>query len=90
MMMIWSIYLMARWDFLLFLYGMACVEWDHMRGAHTPRPDSLPEEKNQAGYSRQTFIREPTWNIVSILGLFLLSQPTTRSDVTLAGSTSQQ
>ncbi|KAH7140729.1 acyltransferase 3 [Dactylonectria macrodidyma] len=82
MMIIWITYLKARWDFLLFLYGMAIAEWDHIRGAHTTHHDVSQGEKKELGDSRRTFIRQSIWNLISIIGLFLLSQPPTRSEVT--------
>ncbi|KAH7150578.1 acyltransferase family-domain-containing protein [Dactylonectria estremocensis] len=59
----------SRWPHLLFLSGMAIVEWDHHRGAHaTNRKATRPI---------QHALEATLWNIVSFLGLYLLSLPFT-------------
>ncbi|KAH7140256.1 acyltransferase family-domain-containing protein [Dactylonectria estremocensis] len=67
-------YMKARWDFLLFLYGMAIAEWDHARGAHVSDPALAPNEKKQPRDTNAT-MKTAIWNSVSLVALFLLSQP---------------
>lgn len=72
---IYVTYMKVQWDFLLFLYGMAIAEWDHARGAHVSEPTLSPNEKKQPGDARNSTIKTATWNTLSIIALYLLSQP---------------
>ncbi|KAH7139763.1 acyltransferase family-domain-containing protein [Dactylonectria estremocensis] len=72
-------YRKARWEFLLFLYGLACVEWDYARGAHTRvLTAALPQNERGKSEGSQLPLKAITWNLVSILALYLLSQPSHR------------
>ncbi|KAH7175252.1 acyltransferase family-domain-containing protein [Dactylonectria macrodidyma] len=70
---IWFTYMAVRWDFLMFLVGMALVEWDLYRGAHTSSPALPLAEKGKAG-SHKT-LKIFFWNSIIILALYFLSQP---------------
>ncbi|KAH7165213.1 acyltransferase family-domain-containing protein [Dactylonectria macrodidyma] len=61
-----------RWDFALFLCGMCLAEWDHIRGAHVASP-ALPVDEKQVRTSGR--LKPIFWNLVSILGLYFMSQP---------------
>ncbi|KAH7159771.1 acyltransferase 3 [Dactylonectria estremocensis] len=83
MLITYITYRKARWDFLLFLYGLACVEWDYARGAHAHMSTSAlpPSEKGPTNGSRR-LLRVIAWNMLSVLALYLLSQPPSRSSET--------
>lgn len=68
-------YANSRWDFLLFLSGMALVEWDYIRGAHISGPALPFEEKESKTTSSTVSVKLIFWNLVGILGLYLLSSP---------------
>ncbi|KAL6411586.1 hypothetical protein AUP68_05302 [Ilyonectria robusta] len=68
-------YANSRWDFLLFLSGMALVEWDYIRGAHISGPALPFGEKEAKAPSPTASIKLIFWNLVAILGLYLLSSP---------------
>ncbi|TWU70789.1 hypothetical protein ED733_000152 [Metarhizium rileyi] len=70
---IWFTYRHARWELCLFLCGMLLAEMDHIRGAHIPSP-ALPQSEKQSIKSRG-WIKSIFWTSVSILGLYLMSQP---------------
>ncbi|KAH7157280.1 acyltransferase family-domain-containing protein [Dactylonectria estremocensis] len=69
---IWFTYQAVRWDFLLFLFGMVLVEWDLYRGAHT-LSSALP--LTEKGKAKSKVLKAIFWNLIIILGLYLLSQP---------------
>ncbi|KAK7413520.1 hypothetical protein QQX98_007597 [Neonectria punicea] len=63
----------SRWELVMFFFGMALAEWDHIRGAHVS-PPALPLEEKQAAPAQQT-LKTIFWNLVSILGMYLMCQP---------------
>ncbi|KAF7553048.1 hypothetical protein G7Z17_g3900 [Cylindrodendrum hubeiense] len=66
-------YRQSRWDFLMFLCGMALAEWDHIRGAHVKSPAlPLDEKVTQSSVHR---LKPILWNLFSIVALYLMSQP---------------
>jgi peptidoglycan/LPS O-acetylase OafA/YrhL len=69
----WFCYRHSRWELCLFLCGMILAEMDHIRGAHIPSP-ALPLSEKQHAKPRGQ-IKRLFWTLVSILGLYLLSQP---------------
>ncbi|KAH7134447.1 acyltransferase family-domain-containing protein [Dactylonectria macrodidyma] len=73
-MIMYTAYRKSHWSFLLFLCGMALVEWDHHRGAHTANPKS-PR-------SIRRVLEATLWNVISFLGLYLLGQPSVASQST--------
>ncbi|KAF7531243.1 hypothetical protein G7Z17_g13739 [Cylindrodendrum hubeiense] len=66
-------YRRSRWDFLLFLFGMAIVEWDHIRGAHVP-VSVLPLGEKEAKPARLR-LKTIFWNLFSVFALYLMSNP---------------
>ncbi|KAH7017196.1 acyltransferase family-domain-containing protein [Ilyonectria destructans] len=68
-------YYNSRWEFLLFLSGMALVEWDHIRGAHIPPPALPSEEREKESKPAHSTTKLVFWNLVAIIGLYFLSQP---------------
>ncbi|KAH7143774.1 acyltransferase family-domain-containing protein [Dactylonectria macrodidyma] len=76
-------YRKGRWDFLLFLYGLACVEWDYARGAHTGvSTAALSQSERGESKGSRLPLKAIAWNVISILALYLLSQPSHRRDET--------
>lgn len=71
--MIWHAWLSDRYDFILFLGGMILAECDLIRGAHAP-PSLLPQQKATPA-ARQSRNWTITWWILSVIGLYLMSQP---------------
>ncbi|KAL4725199.1 hypothetical protein ACLX1H_007345 [Fusarium chlamydosporum] len=63
----------SRWEFLMFLCGMVLAEVDLIRGAHVSSPTLPMEEK--ASSLRPRWYQRIFWAIVSIVGLYLMSQP---------------
>ena len=80
------VYRSSRWDFLLFLAGMLIAELDLIRGAHTssatiPSLDKvIPDEP--ATPLRTVSISSVVWGSVSILALYLMSQPDAKGHLT--------
>ncbi|KAK8920843.1 hypothetical protein H634G_00167 [Metarhizium anisopliae BRIP 53293] len=70
---IWFSYRHSRWELCLFLCGMLLAETDHIRGAHIPLP-ALPQSEKQPRMSRG-WAKSLFWTSVSVLGLYLMSQP---------------
>lgn len=69
------VYRSSRWDLLLFLAGMLIAELDLIRGAHnitTTLPHDQFQQSNKQSESKPGVI---IWICMSILGLFLMSQP---------------
>lgn len=63
----------SRWEFLMFLFGMAIAEMDLIRGAHTT-PHMLP--LNEKPHSTRRWRVEPfVVAFMSVVGLYLMSQP---------------
>ncbi|KHN96956.1 Acyltransferase 3 [Metarhizium album ARSEF 1941] len=71
--MTWFSYCHSRWELCLFLSGMLLAEMDHIRGAHITSP-VLPQIEKQPRKSRG-WIKSIIWTSVSVLSLYLLSQP---------------
>lgn len=69
-------YTRSRWDFLLFLFGMVLVEWDHIRGAHTSHSSSptLPLGEKEAEESASTPMAI-FWQGLAVFGMYLMSHP---------------
>ncbi|KAM0295519.1 hypothetical protein ACHAO9_000600 [Fusarium lateritium] len=70
----------SRWEFLMFLCGMILAEVDLARGAHASPPALPIEEKTQSPRSR--WYQSAFWAMVSIAGLYLMSQPDEGGDRT--------
>ncbi|KAF4969272.1 hypothetical protein FSARC_3478 [Fusarium sarcochroum] len=70
----------SRWEFLMFLCGMVLAEIDLIRGAHVSPPALPLEEKTQQVRSR--WHQRVLWAMLSILGLYLMSQPDEGGDRT--------
>ena len=70
------VYRNSRWDMALFLCGMLIAEMDHIRGAHKASP-ALPVDEEQKSTPRSSLVRLKSvfWTCLSIVGLYLLSQP---------------
>ncbi|KAL6413160.1 Acyltransferase 3 [Ilyonectria robusta] len=66
-------YVNNRWDMQTFLSGMLIVEWDHIRGAHI-QPPASPQGQTITKPA-QSKLQTILWHLASILGLYLLSQP---------------
>ena len=77
---LWFTFRNSRWEFSLFLAGNLLAELDHIRGAHIPVPDLPVEEKN----TKKSFprIKSLFWNMVCILGLYILCYPDARGHET--------
>ncbi|KAL6921882.1 hypothetical protein ACHAPO_002643 [Fusarium lateritium] len=63
----------SRWELLMFLCGMVLAEIDLSRGAHVSSPALPMEEKTSP--TRPRWYQRIFWAIVSIVGLYLMSQP---------------
>ncbi|KAI1060055.1 hypothetical protein LB507_011410 [Fusarium sp. FIESC RH6] len=63
----------SRWEFLMFLCGMVLAEIDLIRGAHVSPPALPMEEKTSS--ARPRWHQRIFWGMVSIVGLYLMSQP---------------
>lgn len=68
----WVTYRNSRWELMLFFFGMAIAELDHIRGAHVS-PPALPTEEKQE--EKRSLIRPFFWASLSILALYLMCQP---------------
>ncbi|KAH7120345.1 acyltransferase family-domain-containing protein [Dactylonectria estremocensis] len=75
-------YAHSRWDFLLFLSGMALVEWDHIRGAHVSAPALPLEEREKGAKPTQSTTMRVFWHLLGVLALYLMCQPQDGGDVT--------
>ncbi|KAG6039691.1 hypothetical protein E4U41_002262 [Claviceps citrina] len=69
----WFTYRHSRWELCLFFCGMLLAEMDHIRGAHVS-PPALPQSEKQRHEAHGIF-KGVFWASVSILGLYLMSQP---------------
>jgi hypothetical protein len=63
----------SRWELLMFLCGMVLAEIDLIRGAHVSSPALPMEEKTSP--ARPQWYQRIFWAVVSIVGLYLMSQP---------------
>ncbi|KAG5936487.1 hypothetical protein E4U60_002531 [Claviceps pazoutovae] len=70
----WFSYRHSRWELCLFLCGMLLAEMDHIRGAHVP-PPALPQSEKPRPRDAHGMAKGFFWASVSILGLYLMSQP---------------
>ncbi|CRK46922.1 hypothetical protein BN1723_001197 [Verticillium longisporum] len=64
-----------RWELFLFYSGMVLAELDLIRGAHSPAPALPILEKTSF---KKSAIGGVIWAMLSILALFLMSQPDAR------------
>ncbi|KAG6007041.1 hypothetical protein E4U21_006401 [Claviceps maximensis] len=71
---IWFTYRHSRWELCLFFCGMLLAEMDHIREAHVS-PLSLPLSEKRPSHQTQGDLWGLFWASVSILGLYLMSQP---------------
>ncbi|KAI0134066.1 acyltransferase [Xylariales sp. AK1849] len=72
-----------RWEMVLFLAGMGLAELDIIRGAHdtapqAPAPSILPFEEKPTPRRRNPMAM--MWFVLSILGLYLMSEPDMGTD----------
>ncbi|KAH7177078.1 acyltransferase family-domain-containing protein [Dactylonectria macrodidyma] len=75
-LIIFITYRQGRWDFLMFLCGLACVEWNYTCGVHADiLAAALPQSEKGEAEGPRLPLRTIAWNLVSILALYLLSQP---------------
>ncbi|KAH7376112.1 acyltransferase family-domain-containing protein [Plectosphaerella cucumerina] len=65
----------SRWELLLFYFGMIIAELDLIRGAHIPHLALPVAEKT----TRRSKLPGVAWALVSILSLYLMSQPDVRA-----------
>lgn len=65
----------SRWELLLFYFGTIIAELDLMRGAHVVQPALPTTEK---GYQKGS-LRGLGWASLSVLALYLMSQPDVRA-----------
>ncbi|KAJ4157202.1 hypothetical protein NW754_008845 [Fusarium falciforme] len=70
----------SQWEFLMFLCGMVLAEMDHIRGAHVSAPALPIEEKTQP--PRRRTLQGIFWALLSIVGLYFMSQPDQGGDTT--------
>lgn len=76
----WFTYRHSRWELCLFFCGMLLAEMDHIRGAHVS-PPALPQSEKQQAPRPQSLLKGVFWALVSLLGLYLMSQPDDRGEV---------
>ncbi|KAH7133225.1 acyltransferase family-domain-containing protein [Dactylonectria estremocensis] len=69
----------SRWDLLMFIFGMMFAEWDHIRGAHTTNMTLSFEKQAKSSQER---LKPIIWNLISIMGLYFLTQPDTGGEET--------
>ncbi|KAK4190614.1 acyltransferase [Podospora australis] len=79
-------YYSARWEMVLFYAGMGLAEMDLIRGAHTPSQRTEKEEvlplKSARPKRWNGKVKKWWWLGMSVLGLYLMSQPDQGSDMT--------
>lgn len=64
----------SRWDFILFVSGMALAEWDLIRGVHV-KDTHLEDKQQQQKEPGLRRIERIFWSIASVIGLYLMSYP---------------
>ncbi|KAI2602078.1 acyltransferase [Hypoxylon sp. NC1633] len=82
-LLMWFVLRADRWEMVLFLWGMAIAELDLIRGAHEPNashspptpPALLPIDQAPATTSERRDRSNFYWILVSILALYLMSEP---------------
>lgn len=74
--LMWITYRNARWELLLFQFGMMLAETDLIREAHVTVPP-LPLEEKQVHRSQCRF-RSLFWTFLSLVGLYLMGEPDAR------------
>jgi hypothetical protein len=79
--LLWFTLQWSKWEFALFLCGMMLAEYDHIRGAHVPTP-IIPVEEKQPAPGRHSSLKSIGWTTLSIVSLYLLSQPDGRGEET--------